>query len=139
MEQFAEKLREKKLKVTPQRLAIYSYLVNSPEHPTVETIFNDVKVSFPSMSIATVYKTVAALRDAKLVREFNISEDCNRYDANTNEHSHIICTKCHNIEDYYGKFDIGDDIQRLELISGFRVESKDINFYGLCKKCRNKE
>ncbi len=138
MNTFSEKLREKKLKVTPQRLAIYSYLANSGAHPTVETIYNDIRADFPSMSIATVYKTVAALRDAGLVREFNISEDSNRYDAHMDEHAHIICTKCHCIEDYYGSFDMGEDICRMELASGFSIESRDMNFYGLCEKCRDK-
>ena len=101
-------------------------------------IFNDIKTDFPSMSIATVYKTVAALRDAGLVREFNISEDSNRYDAHTEEHAHIICTKCHKIEDYYGSFDIGDDIHRMEFDSGFSIERRDLNFYGICEKCRRK-
>ncbi len=138
MNTLSEKLREKKLKVTPQRLAIYSYLAENRAHPTVETIYNDIKADFPSMSIATVYKTVAALRDAGLVREFNINEDSNRYDAHTEEHAHIICTKCHRIEDYYGDLCMGEDIRRMELASGFRIESRDMSFYGLCEKCRNK-
>ena len=109
MNQLAENLKANKLKVTPQRLAIYTYLMNTTSHPTVETIYNDLKEDFPTMSLATVYKTVASLRDVHLVKEFNVGEDSNRYDANTDSHSHLICTKCHNVYDYYGDIDITEN------------------------------
>lgn len=137
MNQLAENLKTNKLKVTPQRLAIYTYLMNTKSHPTVETIYNDLKEDFPTMSLATVYKTVASLRDVHLVREFNVSEDSNRYDANTDMHSHVICTKCHNVFDYYGDINIQKNIKELQELSDFKIDSYDINFYGICEKCKN--
>ena len=139
MNQLAENLKANKLKVTPQRLAIYNYLTNTKNHPTVETIYNDLKEDFPAMSLATVYKTVASLRDAHLIREFNISEDSNRYDANTDKHSHVICTKCHSIIDYYGNIDLNENIKDLENLSGYHINACDINFYGICDKCKNND
>lgn len=135
MNNLAESLKANKLKVTPQRLAIYTYLMNTTSHPTVETIYNDLKNDFPTMSLATVYKTVASLRDVHLVKEFNVSEDSNRYDANTDFHSHVICKKCHNVFDYFGNIDIQKNIQELQELSGFKIDAYDINFYGVCEKC----
>ena len=83
MNTLAANLKQNHLKVTPQRLSIYSYLTNTTAHPSVETIYNDLKEEHPSLSLATVYKTVASLRDAHLVTEFNVGEDSHRYDANT--------------------------------------------------------
>ncbi len=138
MNQLAENLKANKLKVTPQRLAIYTYLMNTTSHPTVETIYNDLKEDFPTMSLATVYKTVASLRDVHLVKEFNVGEDSNRYDANTDSHSHLICTKCHNVYDYYGDIDITENINEIQKLSGFKIDACDINFYGICENCKDK-
>ncbi len=136
MNQPAENLKANKLKVTPQRLAIYTYLLNTTAHPTVETIYNDLKEDFPTMSLATVYKTVASLRDVHLVKEFNVSEDSNRYDANVDFHSHVICTKCHSVSDYFGDIDISENIDEIQKMSGFKINAYDVNFYGLCEKCQ---
>ena len=100
MNTLAANLKQNHLKVTPQSLAIYSYLINTTAHPSVETIYNDLKEEYPSLSLATVYKTVASLRDAHLVTEFNVGEDSHRYDANTSFHPHLICTRCHCVVDY---------------------------------------
>lgn len=138
MNQLTDNLKANKLKVTPQRLAIYTYLANTTSHPTVETIYNDLKDVFPTMSLATVYKTVASLRDVHLVKEFNVSEDSNRYDANTDFHSHVICTKCHSVSDYFGEIDINKNIEELQNLSGFKIDAYDVNFYGICENCKNK-
>ena len=56
MNTLAANLKQNHLKVTPQRLSIYSYLTNTTAHPSVETIYNDLKEEHPSLSLATVYK-----------------------------------------------------------------------------------
>ncbi|MDO4300874.1 MAG: Fur family transcriptional regulator [Clostridia bacterium] len=139
MNQLAENLKANKLKVTPQRLAIYTYLVNTTSHPTVEIIYNHLKDDFPSMSLATVYKTVASLRDVHLIREFNVSEDSNRYDARTDIHSHLICTKCHKVFDYLEDINIEKNINRIQDCSGFAVDAYDISFYGVCENCKKND
>lgn len=129
-------LKKAKLKITPQRMAIYSYLMYSANHPSAETIYNDLKPKYPSMSLATVYKNIAALRDAHLVREFNVSEDSHRYDANTDFHSHLVCKCCHNIFDYYSNISFNSTIANLKGNMDFDVEEQELVFYGLCKNCR---
>ena len=138
MNQLAENLKANKLKVTPQRLAIYTYLTKTTSHPTVETIYNDLRDNFPTMSLATVYKTVASLRDAHLIKEFNVCEDFNRYDANTASHAHLICKKCHNVYDHFGNVDISENIGEIKKLSDFEIDSCDIYFYGTCSNCRDK-
>ena len=44
MNTLAANLKQNHLKVTPQRLAIYSYLINTTAHPSVETIYIRSKV-----------------------------------------------------------------------------------------------
>ena len=75
--------REKKLKLTPQRIAVYRYLQSTKEHPSAETIYKALQPEYPTMSLATVYKALKTLVEVDLVQELNVGEGNFRYDANT--------------------------------------------------------
>lgn len=66
-------LREKGYKVTPQRLAIYEVLNNCNMHPTAETIYRIISDDYPTMSLATIYKTLDLLKEAGVIQELNIA------------------------------------------------------------------
>ena len=83
MDNIIKIFKEKKIKITPQRLAVYNYLANTTSHPSVETIYEDIYKTFPTMSLATVYKTIKTLVSSELVQELNVGEGNFRYDANT--------------------------------------------------------
>ena len=144
MNTLAENLKQNHLKVTPQRLSIYSYLTNTNAHPSVETIYNDLKEEHPSLSLATVYKTVASLRDAHLVTEFNVGEDSHRYDANTSFHPHLICTRCHCVVDYLNPTALESSAlsnlrTQIAEKKGFRAEAQEFDIYGICPDCQAEE
>ena len=91
--------KEKKLKLTPQRLAVYQYLKGTLEHPSAETIYKALQPNYPTMSLATVYKTLKTLVEIGLVQELNVGEGNFRYDANYHEHAHVQCVNCGKVED----------------------------------------
>ena len=135
MNTLAANLKQNHLKVTPQRLAIYSYLINTTAHPSVETIYNDLKEEHPSLSLATVYKTVASLRDAHLVTEFNVGEDSHRYDAST---------RCHCVVDYLNPTALESSAlsnlrNQIAEKKGFHAEAQEFDIYGICPDCQSKE
>ena len=59
LDTMVQKLRAQEYRITPQRLAVLKILAASKGHPSVEKIYDQVKVDFPTTSLATVYKTVA--------------------------------------------------------------------------------
>ena len=59
-----ERCREAGLNVTPQRIAIYRALLASEDHPTPEMLYRAVSRDMPSLSLATIYKTLDTLVDA---------------------------------------------------------------------------
>ncbi len=136
MNDLINNLKSNNLKVTPQRLAIYGYLMSTDKHPSAETIYNDLKCDYPNMSLATVYKTVASLKSAGLVMELNAGEDNFRYDAKTVPHAHIVCNVCHRIDDYFGETMQEDIAETVEQKTGFAIDSRQVYFFGLCDKCR---
>ena len=56
-------LRERGNRLTPQRMTVLKVLTASEEHPSVEQIYERVKVDFPMTSLATIYKTVTLLKE----------------------------------------------------------------------------
>lgn len=139
MKVLAEKLKENNLKVTPQRLAIYSFLKNTNKHPSAETIYNELRENYPTMSLATVYKTVASLKEAKLIQELNVGEDSFRYDAETKFHSHIICVECNEVFDFNSPNLLNNIKEEITEQMDFALLYEQVYFYGVCKDCKNKK
>ncbi|OON90551.1 MAG: transcriptional regulator [Epulopiscium sp. Nele67-Bin002] len=134
----AEILKEKKLKVTPQRLAIFYHLCNTKAHPSAETIYLNMLELHPTMSLATVYKTLDALVKAKLIQQINVGEDVYRYDANTDTHPHIICIDCCVVKDLELSLIPSNTRDKVEEATGFQIISEQLFLYGLCPDCQAK-
>ncbi len=124
-------LKEKNLKVTTQRVAIYSYLLNSTEHPTAEKVYSTLKPSNPSLSLGTVYKTLEAFKSNGLILGFNIGESKFRYDGNVKPHTHFYCNCCETVYDIFTSpsFDDKD-------LDGFEIDNFQGFLYGTCKNCK---
>jgi Fur family peroxide stress response transcriptional regulator len=97
---FREQLKEKGLKVTPQRVAIYEAIVNLNNHPTAENIIEYVKANHPNVSVGTVYKVLDSLVENKLLKKVKTEKDVMRYDAVLSNHHHLYCVETDRIEDY---------------------------------------
>ena len=127
-------LREKGFKVTPQRLAIYKVLANTKAHPSAEMIFSQLQPLYPTMSLATVYKTVDILREIGLIQVLNAGEDSFRYDADISMHPHVRCLQCGRVDDLHD-VDFGDFVAKVAQKTPYRLTSQQFYFYGICPAC----
>ncbi len=135
MLELAGKLKQHNLKVTPQRLAIFHTLCNTTEHPSAETIYKSLKETHPTMSLATVYKTLDALVKAGLIKQINVGEDLFRYDANTDAHIHAICRDCNEVIDL-PYTDITNIRNSVQSETDFDITAEELYFYGTCNGCK---
>lgn len=138
MEKLTVMFKEKNLKLTPQRYAIYKYLKSTKAHPSAEMIYSELKANYPTMSLATVYKTLKTLIDIKLVQELNVGEDNFRFDANTNMHPHIMCMKCGRVDDIE-LVDFSFLNKEVEKYCNYSIHDHQLYFYGTCPDCKKKE
>ncbi|MBC8447604.1 MAG: transcriptional repressor [Chloroflexi bacterium] len=139
LDELISRLRERGYRLTPQRMAVLKVLARSEGHPSVEQIYEQVKVDFPMTSLATIYKTVTLLREMGEVLELGFSDDSNRYDGNKPyPHPHLICIKCRNIMDP----EIGT-LSELPLEvaerTGYRIVNHRLDFFGICPQCQEKD
>ena len=119
-------LRQNGYKVTPQRLAVYEALANTKQHPSAEMLFGTLQPKYPSMSFATVYKTVEILNKLGLIQIINTGED-----------SHVQCTVCGRVDDVPALND-RSLVVKVEEASGYSIDKHQFYFFGVCEKCRKK-
>ena len=128
-------LKERDFRLTPQRIELVRLIAASEGHPSASQLFDTIKQRFPTMSQATVYKTLTLLKEMGQVFEIDLHDD-SRYDGNRPEpHPHLICIKCRAIID--GDLDFSpSDIQKIERSTGFRIMRSQVSFFGLCPDCK---
>ncbi len=131
-----DKYREIGIKLTPQRLAILKYLDGNEGHPSAEEIYAFVSKTFPTMSFATVYNTLEALRKKGEIMELKIDPAKKRFDPDTRPHHHLICTGCKRIKDI--PVDYRLKVPKVHK-NNFEVMGNRIEFYGLCPSCKKGE
>jgi len=129
-----DKLKSSGVRMTPQRHAILSYLLETHTHPTVDEIYRNLEHQFPSMSLATVYNNLKVFLDVGLVRELTYGDGASRFDADMSDHYHAICQKCGKIEDF--EYPPLTEVEKVaEQATGFRTSSHRMEVYGLCPDC----
>ncbi|HRQ60805.1 MAG TPA: Fur family transcriptional regulator [Alphaproteobacteria bacterium] len=78
------------LRMTGQRKVILQILSDSPDHPSVEDVYERARAADDSISIATVYRTLALLDELDLVIRHEFQEGYSRYELNWDHHHHLI-------------------------------------------------
>ena len=136
LQELVDKIKQRGGRLTPQRMAVLKILSESKGHPSVEQIYDQIKVDFPTTSLATVYKTVNLLKEMDEVLELGFADDSNRYDGNRPyPHPHLICTQCGEICDLEVPA-LSKIVQQVSQEAGCQIVSHRLDFYGICSTCQ---
>ena len=131
---FQNACREAGLRLTHQRLEIYSELADTPDHPTAESIYQRIRKKIPTISLDTVYRTLATFARHGLINKVETVESQARFEVKIKRHHHLTCRKCYKITDF--QWESIDDVSLpVEINSWGRVENKNVTVYGICKDC----
>ncbi len=132
-----EKLRQQGHRLTPQRRAVLNILLESHGHLDIEQIYARLRQDFPMTSLATVYKTVALLKEMGVIHQVNLDDGRARYDGSPSSHPHLICTVCRRIVDLdldlNPMLDLAQTAARRE---GYQMIDYRFDIFGLCPLCR---
>lgn len=121
VEEIQDIIKQAGLKATQQRIILFKMLTASAKHPTVDWLYDQVKKDYPSMSLATVYKTMESFVEAGIVKKVKSEDGKNRYDGNTEKHNHIYCEQTGRIFDF-------KDSTLQEVVEAYLQEKKVENF-----------
>ena len=127
-------LKSTGVRITPQRNAIFEYMIHSTTHPTADDIYRALEKSFPNMSVATVYNNLRVFKKAGLVKELTYGDSSSRFDFVTHDHYHMICNGCGKIVDFH--YPGLDEVEHLAShVTGFQVDYHRLEIYGTCQDC----
>ena len=134
-ESIIEQLRERRLKITPQRLAIIEVLIEKRDfHPGARLVYEEAKKKKKSLSLSATYATLSELSRHGIIKMLQFDKMENRFEGNLEEHINLICERCKRILDY--KVPIGVDRREVVKKTGFSVTDTRLEYYGYCRECR---
>ncbi len=127
-------LRDHKVQVTAQRLAIMNALASYP-HATADELTEEVRRTIGTISRQAVYDTLALLVDKNLVRRIQPSGSAARYEDRVGDnHHHLICRNCAMT------FDIDCAVGKVPCLTasddhGFQIDEAEVIYWGYCPAC----
>jgi Fur family peroxide stress response transcriptional regulator len=136
-ESIIRQLKEKGLKITPQRLAIIEVLIEQKDlHPGARLVYKEAKKKKKSLSLSATYSTLNELSRHGIIKTLQFDKMENRYEGNLKEHINLICEGCKKIQDY--KVFIGVDQRAVAKKTGFSITDTRLEYYGYCRDCHAK-
>lgn len=132
---FETQLKEKKLKVTPQRMAILNEIQKNG-HLGIEEIYENIRKICPAISLATVYKNITSLYEVNLLREIKAPYQKQKYELASDRHIHVACEKCGKLEDVH--IELNDAMSRCSDMTNYKLHDVSAVFLGICSDCASK-
>lgn len=134
VECFSRALRAAGFRLTHQRLEVVREVASTDTHPDADSVFRRVRDRVPTISLDTVYRTLGTLADLGLVNRVSGVTGTTRYDANSTEHHHFVCTRCGLLRDIESSelSGLGDAAAAVEF---GHVDNVEVRFRGVCRDC----
>lgn len=135
-ESMLQALRKANFRLTPQRMAICRYLAEGHTHPTSDEIFRTIKDQYPSLSRATVYNTIAVLKDVGEIIELPSAAGASvHYEVDLRPHVNLTCIRCGKIYDAPAE-EIGELKALIDARTDFLVQDIQVEGHGICAECQ---
>jgi len=135
MTNYAELLKENGLKATFQRMNILEVLEKNG-HMSIDAIYDDITKIHPSLSLATIYKNIILMVEKGVVVEVPIAGLKSKYELAKEDHIHLVCTECGDVEDKPCVKETDILLSTLIEKESFILNKRQINLYGVCKECQ---
>ena len=109
-EQLESLCQRKGLKLTGQRRILLRVLADAEDHPSVEMLYERAKAIDPTISMATVYRTINLLDEFDIVKRLEFKESFARYEPNWGHHHHLIDVDTGNVIEFEN-----DEIEKMKI------------------------
>lgn len=131
-----QKLIECGIRPSLQRIEIMRYLQTHFTHPTIDEIYNDLRVKIPTVSKTTIYNTLRMFSEKGGALMITIDEHRVCYDGNTTPHAHFCCKECGKV---YDLFDMQPPVPQSKTLGGFQIDDAQLYYKGVCPACLEKQ
>ena len=120
---------------TVQRQIILEVIKKMHTHPTVEEVYMQVHNIHPTISKATIYRSLRLFAQRGEIRQVSLPDEADRFDVRTSQHYHFRCKICGTIYDVDVEYLTGIN-ETVQLKYGFQVDEHDVVFKGICPQCK---
>ncbi|MBT1071893.1 Fur family transcriptional regulator [Pelotalea chapellei] len=131
---FEQACRAAGLRVTHQRLQVYRQLALLDTHPTAEILHQELRKKIPTISLDTVYRTLATFAAHGLINKVETIESQARFEVALMRHHHLICSSCKTIMDFQWQ-SVDDALLPSEVSAWGRIDTRSVVVYGICHTC----
>ena len=128
-------LKSQDLKQTRQRRLIIDYFIKLDSHVDAETLHGAIRESGHNIGLATIYRTLNLLKEARLVEQQSFADGRAVFELDKpgNHHDHLVCVDCGTIVEFENE--VIETIQRqIAADHGFKLASHRLDLYGHCSK-----
>ena len=133
-ERLIGRLRQRGLRVTPQRIVIHRALCSESQHMTADQVLGRVSDVLPGTSLPTVYSTLELLEGLGLVRRVGVGNGAVVFDSRVEPHAHTVCRQCGVVADLDGVLAPSEALPRAAA-TGFVPDDAQLAVWGLCADC----
>ena len=137
VELFITFLRQKKLKVTQERLALAREILASKGHFEAEDLQIRMRARGRRVSKPTIYRTLPLLIESGLLRPSFLSGERQTYYENTlgaERHEHLICVSCGRVIEFTSDL-LEEALRNVGREHKFVQQKRRIELVGLCEHC----
>lgn len=133
-------LKEKQLKYTPERKAIFGEIIALDSHFDADELFMELHKKNSKVSRGSIYRTLRIFEEAGIIRAVVFTERHAHYERVIGKihHSHLICKNCKRIIEF-SSHKISAGLKEACREYGFEEHNHKVESIGLCKKCRKKK
>jgi len=138
-EYLRDKLHIANRRLTRQRQLVLEMLEKSADHLDVDGLHRRLKARGTNISVATVYRTLAVLKEMGLVEEHQFGEDHSHFEiAHASPHYHFVCHSCGRVLEF-GVSQVMRVARRLSQREGLHITNVHLFVSGYCAECRQDE
>ncbi len=121
-------------KRSKQRDAIVAFLKTRKDHPTADTVYQEIRMVIPNISLGTIYRNLAQLSERGEILRLPCDGKMDHFDADIRPHYHFLCKQCGCVKDIEIPYAKQLDCTAAETFDG-TITSHTLLFEGLCKTC----
>ena len=131
-----KRLRATGKRITNQRMLVVDILANAESHLDASEIYARARQREPRLSLATVYRTLNALRESGLVRQLHLAGERLYFELDRKDrHAHLVCSTCGRVWEIDSEA-LSRAAKEAGSKIGFQVATARVEVIGLCDDCR---
>jgi Fur family ferric uptake transcriptional regulator len=127
--------RPKPQRFTDQQRELLAHVFARHSHFDAEELIEQLRDAKKHVSRATVYRTLAKLVDAGLLRRIELGDrTVYDHDYGYPAHDHLVCGQCHSMTEFQSA-ELEELLEKVAALNQFRAAGHTLVIRGICAAC----